>query len=399
MESKICAGSAGGGTIKLYENDGYIKCFDAVVLECVQKGKTFDVVVDKTAFFPEGGGQNADTGWIGDARVIDVKERAGIVYHQTDRPLETGTTVTGKIDWQRRFDYMQQHSGEHIVSGIVHRNFGYDNVGFHLGDAVVTLDFNGVLTQEDLDDVEWKANQAVFENRDIVISYPDKSALARMDYRSKIEIDGQVRIVTVDGYDVCACCAPHVTKTGEIGLIKIVGCQKYKGGVRVSIDCGFRALTDYRVKQKNVSDISVLLSSKSELTASAVEKLHQDMQDIKYKFGEVSEKLMLARLELLDKDALHVCMFEDSMDAPIMRKTVNAMTAAHAGYCGLFVGNDEAGYKFLIGCADGDAREALNCIKKYLSCRGGGSREMVQGQIMAPKNAVESAFKALYECE
>lgn len=199
---------------KLYENDSYMKKFTAVVLNCIPDGDYFQVVTDKSAFFPEGGGQNADTGFLGDARVLDVQEKDGIVYHKTDRPLEPGTDVEGEIDWEKRFSNMQQHSGEHIVSGIVHRKYGYDNVGFHLGDENVTLDFNGPLTKEDLSQIERDANRAVFENRAITVSYPSKDALALLTYRSKIEIDGQVRIVTVDGYDVCACCAPHVARTG-----------------------------------------------------------------------------------------------------------------------------------------------------------------------------------------
>lgn len=382
-------------TVKLYENDSYVKDFKAIVVRCESKGKGYEVVLDKTAFFPEGGGQNADTGWIGSAKVTDVKERQGVIYHQTDIPVEAGTVIEGHIDWARRFDYMQQHSGEHIVSGIVHRKLAYDNVGFHLGDGIVTLDFNGELSADDLEDVEQEANQAVFENRDIIVSYPDQAQLERMDYRSKIEIAGQVRIVTVDGYDVCACCAPHVLKTGEIGLIKILSCQKYKGGVRLSIACGRRALEDYKVKQKNVSDISVLLSAKPELTAAAVEKLHQDMQALKFRIGALQEKMMMDKAAALSSDAVNVCLFEEDMDTIIMRKTVNAMTAVHAGYCGMFSGSDEKGYKFLIGTSGCDARNAMNALKEHFTCRGGGSKEMVQGQISGEKDAIEAIFRAM----
>lgn len=394
MKAKICAGSSENSdkTIKLYENDSYIKSFETIVMSCLPKGETFEIIVDKTAFFPEGGGQNADTGRLGDANVIDVKERQGIIYHITDKPLTVGTSVVGAIDWSRRFDYMQQHSGEHIVSGIVHSRFGYDNVGFHLGDAVVTLDFNGVLSQEDLDSVERSANQAVFENRNIIVSYPDKAQLAKIDYRSKIEIDGQVRLVTVENYDICACCAPHVARTGEIGLIKILSCQKYKGGVRISIACGYRALEDYKTKQKNVGEISVMLSAKPEQVSAAVEKLHCDMQVLKYQLGAMQEKLMMTKVAQIDAKAAHVCMFESEMEAVVMRKAVNAMTAAHGGYCGVFAGNDVQGYKFLIGCGNGDARAVLNALKADFTCRGGGSKEMVQGQISGAEKAIERAF-------
>lgn len=379
---------------KLYENDSYMKKFTAVVLNCIPDGDYFQVVTDKSAFFPEGGGQNADTGFLGDARVLDVQEKDGVVYHKTDRPLEPGTDVEGEIDWEKRFSNMQQHSGEHIVSGIVHRKYGYDNVGFHLGDENVTLDFNGPLTKDDLSQIERAANQAVFENRAITVSYPSKDALALLIYRSKIEIDGQVRIVTVDGYDVCACCAPHVARTGEIGLIKITNCQSYKGGVRLNILCGCRALLDYARKQESISKISAQLSAKPEEAAEAVEKLGQDIYTLKGRLMALQEVLVSEKIASLPTACKNVCIFADELDAPAMRRAVNQMTERHKGFCGIFVGNDSDGYRYNIGSRGQDAREAAKLLAQAGSLRGGGSPEMIQGRIQAKKAAIEIVFTA-----
>lgn len=377
---------------KLYENDSYMKEFTATVCACEQDGENFQIVVDKSAFFPEGGGQNADTGYLGSARVLDVQEKAGIVYHKTDKPLAVGSTVCGRIDWEKRFSNMQQHSGEHIVSGIVHKRFGYDNVGFHLGDENVTLDFNGPLTKEELTWVEQAANQAVFENRAITVSYPERSVLPALVYRSKIEIEGQVRIVTVDGYDVCACCAPHVARTGEIGLIKITNCQSYKGGVRLNILCGGRALADYAKKQESISQISAQLSSKPEEAAKAVKKLGEDIYALKGRLMALQEKLVSDIIEALPENRENICIFADELDVTAMRKAVNKMTAAHEGFCGIFVGNDSDGYRYNIGSRGRDAREAAELLKQAGNTRGGGSAEMIQGRIQAGKADIEAVF-------
>ena len=247
--------SGGEETKKLYYEDSHRKEFKATVLSCEErltaKGKKdgYAVVLDQTAFFPEGGGQFGDRGWIDDVEVYDTHEKGGIILHYTKMPVEAGTTVTGKLDFAERFSRMQEHSGEHIVSGIVHRLHGYDNVGFHLGSENTTLDFNGELSEEQLLEVERLANEAVFADLPVQISYPSREELKTLDYRSKIEIEGQVRLVEIPGVDICACCAPHVTHTGEIGMIKFIACDRHRGGCRVTMLAGIRALKDYQEKQ------------------------------------------------------------------------------------------------------------------------------------------------------
>lgn len=379
---------------KLYENDSYIKSFTASVVLCRQNGDYYEIAVDKSAFFPEGGGQEADTGKLSGAQVFDVHEEDGIIWHKTDKPFEIGQTVYGEIDWEKRFSNMQQHSGEHIISGLAHKKFGCRNVGFHLSSREVTLDLDKPLCEKEIAWLERAANRAVFENRKVTVSYPSEEALKTLDYRSKIEIAGQVRIITIDGYDVCACCAPHVAQTGEIGLIKITGCQKYKGGVRLNILCGGRALEDYSEKQDSVSKISAALSAKAGEVYDAVKKQEQEIYELRGKLTGLQEQLVLCKLESLDKNKANVCIFEESLEAPAMKKAVNAMTAEHDGFCGIFVGNDRSGYKYNIGCLKGDAREASKLLEAAGRIRGGGSAQMIQGRIEASREAIEKVFES-----
>ena len=257
-------------TEKLYDKDSHLKEFSATVLSCEKSGENYSVILDKTAFFPEGGGQESDRGDIGEAAVLDVRIVSGEIIHCTDRPLNIGEEYACTLNWDRRFRNMQNHSGEHIVSGIVHRLYGLNNVGFHLG-AEMTVDFDGAISREQLLEVERLANKAVFQNVPIRAYYPDEKELKALDYRSKLELTENVRIVDIKGYDLCACCAPHVKKTGEIGLIKILDSFKNKGGERIFIKCGIDALDDYNDKYLNVQKISNLLSVKQYEAALAVD--------------------------------------------------------------------------------------------------------------------------------
>ena len=284
-------------TEKLFYLDSHLQRFSAQVEQCVPDGENWQIVLDRTAFFPEGGGQYADTGILGSARVLDVQEKDGVIFHRTDAPLSVGDCVEGRIDWDLRFMKMQQHTGEHIVSGLVHKRFGYQNVGFHLGSEDCTMDFNGEITKEEIREIEWEANRAVVRNLEVEVTYPDQKVLQTLVYRSKIEIDGQVRIVTIPGYDVCACCAPHVNFTGEIGLIKLVQSQNYKGGIRITMLCGRRALKDYQQKEESVKAIMGSLSAKEELIAEAVERVKEECTQLKSELAETRYQILEAQAE------------------------------------------------------------------------------------------------------
>lgn len=383
-------------TIKLYDQDAYKTEFDAVVVSCeeieTKAGTVYQVVLDQTLFFPEEGGQSPDQGTIDDIEVVDVQIQEGVITHTLKAALSVGEEVHAYVQWKHRFNNMQQHSGEHIFSGLVHGKYGYDNVGFHLSNQIVTLDFNGVLTPEQAAEIEEMANEVIIQNIPIEVSFPSKEQLAQMDYRSKIEITGQVRIVTIPGVDICACCAPHVRYTGEIGMLKIMNMQNYKGGVRISILCGFRALEDYRARVETISQIAGLLSSNQDSLYEAVNKLKDTNLSLKQELNLVKQSYMEAKIALIPDALEDVFLFEEDIDANTMRKAVNQLVSNHSGVCGVFSGNDKEGYRFILGSSVKDVRQVMEVLNKSLQAKGGGSQAMVQGSVVASKETILSAF-------
>lgn len=388
-------------TEKLFYEDSYIKEFQARVLSCRERNGGYQAVLTRTAFFPEGGGQSADTGFLytkegEEIRVTDVHEKDGVVYHHISQPVQEGTEVRGKLDFQERFSKMQQHTGEHILSGLVNRHFGYRNVGFHLGTQEVTMDYNGVLTEEDLRQIEYEANEAVAENIPVKVLYPSKEELKNIIYRSKIEIEGQIRIVQIPGYDSCACCAPHVKETGSVGLIKIVGAVHYKGGMRVSILCGFRALEDYRMKERNVTEISNLLSAKQEDTAQAVEHLGQELNRQKEKNKALQERYVALCLENIRKNKEpeeNIFLFEEELDPAARRDFVNKAMEMTQGLAGVFVGADDSGYQYVLGSRRPDIQETGKKLNARFQGKGGGRPPMIQGSLKGNEQEIREFLK------
>lgn len=375
-------------TEKLFYQDSYIQEFDATVLACREESRGYEIVLDKTCFFPEGGGQSADTGTLEGTQVLDVKEKQDEIYHYTKEPLEVGSKVHGIIQFEERFSKMQQHSGEHIVSGIVHAAFGYDNVGFHLGNELVTLDFNGVITKEQLAWIEWEANQAVVKNLDICQMYPSKEALEAMAYRSKKEIGGQVRIITIPGYDVCACCAPHVRKTGEIGIIKLVGMQNYKGGVRISMLCGVRALMDYRKKEAHTKAIMNLLSAKEELLTEAVQRQKAENEELKLRCSTLLREVLFFKAKEAEIEEKNV-FFETDLDGDGAREFMNQILKRGAKICAVYFGTQTDEYRYVIGSKQTDVRVIVTEMSNVFQGKGGGKAEMVQGSVKAGQKELE----------
>lgn len=393
MEEKLMTDRK-NATEKLYYKDGYMKEFTAEVVSCEKEKKGYRVVLDRTAFFPEGGGQFGDIGWIDDVRVLDTQEKEGIISHMTEAPFEVGAHVTGKLDFAERFSRMQQHTGEHILSGIVHRLHGYDNVGFHLGAEVTTLDFNGELDEEQVREVEVLANQAVFDNIQVNILYPSKEELQTLEYRSKIEIEGQVRIVDIPGIDRCACCAPHLTRTGEIGLIKILACDKHRGGCRMTMVSGMRALEDYRLKQKSVTEVSVALSAKPDKIGEAVVHQKEQMMKIREHLNHLQESYLKQRLDEIKAEDSYVCIFVEDFDNIAVRNFVNDATERCSGICGAFVGNDANGYRYILGSKQKDVRELSKKLDEAFSGKGGGKPEMVQGSLTGTQEEILRMFES-----
>lgn len=380
-------------TQKLYYVDSYMKTFTARVLECSKQGESYAVVLDRTAFYPEGGGQPADIGVLNTVNVLDVHEQEGKIVHTADRPLAVGSMVTGGIHWPYRFSLMQQHSGEHIVSGIVHRLFGFENVGFRMGAKSVTVDFNGELSEENQTLIEYLANEAIYRNLPVQTGCPSPEKLAVLNYRSKKELSGEIRIVTVPDYDVCACCGTHVAKTGEIGVIKILSSQRYKGGTRISLMIGSKALADYDQKAQSVNAISVLLSVKPEEVLSGTEHLLSENNALKQEIVALHDRIFDARASLVADGTKNICLFEENLMPNDLRKFCLLLCEHCSGTAAVCSGNDQTGYKYAIGSKIDDVRLLGKEFNLLFHGRGGGSKELVQGSVIGTQEELERFFK------
>lgn len=382
-------------TKRLYDENSYIREFDARVLSCEEGKNGYEVVLDETAFFPEGGGQPADQGFLNDVRVTDVRDKKDYVLHICSQSLKPGSLVHGRIDWERRFLHMQQHSGEHIFSGIVHRLHGYDNIGFHMGKDFVTVDFSGLLTEEEIAEAEKQANTVVLTNERILAEYPCARELETLEYRSKKEIDGAVRIVTVPGADVCACCGTHVKRTGEIGQIKVTSSEHYKTGIRLTLEIGWRALEDYEEKHRNVKAISALLSVKPEETAAAVQKQQELMQELRLQNNGLKQRLFEMMVKEIPEGQEKTVIFEDGLNAVEIRKLAD-MLSERTGLAAVFSGSDGEGYKYVVCSRQKDAAALGKDLNRELNGRGGGKNPMIQGSVQAEKAEIREFFEKVY---
>lgn len=362
-------------TIRLYDKDSALLNFTARVTHCEERNGQYLVTLDQTAFFPEGGGQGADHGVLGAARVVDVHDAGGEVVHTTDAPLEAGQQVEGRVDAGRRLSMMQQHSGEHIFSGLVCRLYGYDNVGFHIGSEAVTMDFNGPLTEADIFRVERLANEAVWADLPVEAFVPPKDELEAMSYRSKKAIDGDVRIVRIPDIDTCACCGTHVKRTGSVGQIKVVGWQKYKSGVRVSILCGMRALDEENAVQEQAKRIAAALSAKQSGIADAAERLLAERDALRAQ----NDALGMRVFELLAQRETGVVrvVLCDALAPSQVRKAAGRLAAG--ARMGLALIPKDGGYTFALCSEAEDVRPVTRALLEAFGGKGGGPRDMTQG--------------------
>lgn len=377
---------------RLYEENPFLTAFDAVVESCVQRKKGYDIILNRTAFYPEGGGQPYDTGVLGGVKVLEVHTREGRVVHTCDGPLEEGSAVSGKIDWVRRFDLMQQHSGEHMVSGMAHDKWGCENVGFHLGAEAVTIDLNLPLTSEQLRELEEDVNRYIWEDHPIEITYPSHEELASIPYRSKKELTGQVRIVTFPGADCCACCGTHVSSSGQVGLVKFLSAEKFREGVRVQLLCGGRALRHLNAVWEQNAKISHLLSAKVLDTAPAVERLLEEHNDLKARRAAL-EDAAFARLAEEYRGAGDVLLFQEGLTPDGLRRLCDAVLHTCSGRCACFSGSEAEGYKYAMGQAGGDLRKLTKEMNQALNGRGGGKPDFVQGSLRASQAEIRGFFE------
>ncbi|MCD7715934.1 MAG: DHHA1 domain-containing protein [Lachnospiraceae bacterium] len=457
-------------TERLFYKDTYMQEFTATVLDCCEGKKGFEVILSATAFYPEGGGQPYDTGILqvtgmsperdteksitweepshasadqnitlcikpeatdaepikseptGTVHVLEVHEKNGELIHYTDAALPVGAQVFGKIDWERRFDLMQQHSGEHIVSGLVHAAYGYDNVGFHMGSDVITIDFNGGLDEAALQEIEAKANEVICQNQETKIFYPSAEELKTLPYRSKKELTGEVRIVEfpvkrngrteneaaadmnagsgehpeidiarLPYADMCACCGLHVARAGEIGMIKLLSVVKFRDGVRIEMISGKRVLSYLNMVNAQNHQISVLLSAKPDRTADAVKRSLDENFRLKGRVLALEEKMFAQEAERL-AGAGDVLLFEKDMEADSVRKLAVAVMETCGGRCAVFSDNGDGTYKYALGEKDGDLRALVKEMNQALEGRGGGKPFFAQGSVHSEEKEIRQFF-------
>ena len=400
-------------TIRLYDTQPYDTEFDATVLSSREEAPgEILVVLSATLFFPEEGGQTPDRGTLAGLPVTDVQISGDrVITHilQID-PMETdtalasllapGQNVHGILDWEHRYSNMQNHSGEHILSGLLHSLWGYENVGFRLSDNTVTLDTSGVLSAEELLFLEEKANEAVWRNVPITCEYPSEEVLKHLDYRSKKEIDGKIRIVTIEGIDVCACCAPHVKRTGEIGLIKILAADRSKDSTRLTIVCGRRALLEMQRRQQQLEKASHLMNEPQESISFGVQRLLEETAALKETVRVREQQYLEARLvqiraqfsDTASPAGRDLYLFEPDLSVLSQRSFMNALCEMGWRYAGVFVGRDTDGWKSLLGGRGADARIPNGILRSAFQARGGGKPEMVQGTVMASSKAILRAL-------
>ncbi len=379
-------------TVKLYYENAYTQDFTAVVQSCEAVKNGFAVTLDRTAFYPEGGGQPADHGTLGEARVLDVHEKDGVVTHLCDRALSVGAEVGGRIDWARRFDHMQQHSGEHIISGLLCSTFHCDNVGFHMGADVVTIDYNAPITWEQALEVERRANAYIWADHPIRIWYPSAEELAALPYRSKKELTGAVRITEFPGADRCACCGTHVSSSGQVGLLKLLSCQKFRDGVRLELLCGQRALDCLAAGWEQARQIGQALSVKPQSAFAAVSRLQEELLSLKEKAARL-EEADFAHVAAQYRGAGSVLHIAEPLDGDDARRLCDAIAKAAGGRCAVFAGQD-GDYRYAVIESGGDLRQFIKDMNTALHGRGGGRDGFAQGSAACTAEEVRAFFQA-----
>ncbi len=375
---------------KLYYEDSHMRSFTATVTGCSQAKKGWDITLDATAFYPEGGGQPSDTGTLGEAKVLSVREDGEEIFHLCDKPLEVGNAVEGQIDWNRRFDLMQQHAGEHIVSGIIHKRYGWHNVGFHIGADVITIDFDGPVPTEDLQAIEDTANGAIWQDLPIKCWYPTPEELPAVPYRRKKDIPWPVRIVEFPGYDICACCGTHPKTTGAIGLVKLFSCVKFHDGVRIEMACGKRALDMLNTAYEQNKQVSQAFSAKIQETGLAAHRMNEALAAEKFRANTLEKQLFsqIAQGYAGKELALH---FASDLTPNNCRELCDAI-ADFAKIAVTLSGNDETGYCLCVLSRTEDAKALGDAAAKALNGRGGGKKEAFQGRISATRGQIENFF-------
>ena len=379
-------------TEKLFDNSALLE-FEATVTSVREEDGDYWVTLDRSAFAPDGGGQLSDIGTIGNVNVLDVAPDGGDVFHICDGKLEVGARVVCKIDKARRMRHLQNHTGEHIVSGIIFKEYGFNNVGFHLGSEETTMDVDGEISKDMLRRIERLANEAVAKNLEVKIIYPTQDELENMFYRAKLDLKENVRVVVIDGLDACACCAPHVIRTGEIGMIKLLYCQKYKGGTRIFLKCGFDALDEFNAQFDRATAISNMISEPRENIDTGVKKLLDDIGNYKHSVYELKKKVLSMKIESAEPKNGRLVFVDDDMDMGELRSFVASKLDACEKLCAAFSGNDEDGYTYVVGYKGDDFNEFIkNRISTLGAGGGGGKPPFAQGKVKCKKINIDTLW-------
>ncbi len=372
----------------LFYQDAYLRVFDAVVTACQAAGDGFAVVLSDTAFYPEGGGQPGDTGTLGGVHVQDTQEKEGQIVHLCDAPLTVGDTVHGEIDWARRFRHMQSHTGEHIFAGIAHELYVCQNVGFHMSQDYVTIDLNRPLTEAQVAEIERQTNAAIFADMPTVVQYPDAETLQTLDYRSKKELTGTVRLVEAGGRDLCACCGLHVARSGEVGCVKVGMQTPHRGGIRLTLRMGWDAFYEYDQKQKQTTAISQALSAKPDEIVEAVQRMTERNDAYKAEVIALHDEIFRLRAQVLPKGEAKLWQFAEGL-TPVETRRFADVLATQAEWAAVFTETTENTWQYAICSHTLDVRPVCKALNAALSGHGGGKPAVVQGAISATGVQIE----------
>lgn len=381
---------------ELFYKQPYTKEFDATINACHKIEDHYEIVLSDTAFYPEGGGQQCDLGTIDGVQVINVQRKDGFIFHSIDKELTVGNTVHCVVDWSRRFIHMQEHSGEHLVSGLVHQKYGFDNVGFHMGE-MIQIDFDGELSFDQMREIENQANNIIYLNEPIIVTYPNEEERKNISYRAKKELHGVVRIVTIPDGDTCACCGTHTATTGEIGVIRILSCEKHKHGTRVLMLAGEKALQyDQKIFDQN-HQISVMLSSRMLETSEAVNGLLQQLNEQRYQIGGLQKELISYQLQQYPANQKLITIFEKDMDRETMRQlAVDLVEKKNCGVAAVLCQQDDM-YGYVLLSHTLNLKEYSKFLNENLHGQGGGTSDILQGNFKAKKEDIEDLLKQVFE--
>ncbi len=379
---------------RLYYENAYIREFDAVVTGCMKEKDHFRIMLDRSAFYPEGGGQSGDRGFLirqdgSRLDVSDTREDGGDVYVVCSESVPVGEQIHGVTDWIFRFDRMQNHSGEHIVSGLIHETYGYNNVGFHMSSDRMTIDLDGEISDEGLDEIERRANEIVWADSVIRTDVYSHEEAAEVEYRSKKELMGDVRVVTIPGADVCACCGTHVARTGEIGIIKLLSHERLRGGIRIEMMCGRWAYEYLALIFRQNHEVSACLSSRMHQTSEAAKRMAEENTRLK---GDLIGMLYAAidrKSEELE-GAGDVAVFVAGQDSTAAQKLTAKVMETCGGIAFSFAGSDDDGYKYAVGQENGSLKELVADMNRSLDGRGGGRPYFQQGSVTAKREQIEA---------